>query len=309
MLVPLSSGAQVPASRRDLRCGVQLGGIRNAAAVPAARGSEQRQAPRPAPSLPSSASEGQMSQCCWQCDTPEPQPHPPCPRLWPHGCRSTGKGRSQARCAPRALPQAKLPLHAGLASRGWQQQRWHRCAHRAELPEGCWQYQGSLSCSKGSPGQVGGQPQPAQGSRAALHGSALAALCLQSACCHVPVRPFPVSASQARGHKLVRTHDAASGIFIHPNCRHSLFFQEPRLHMYRGSPQSAEAEGERAGLPKGFSSYLEPSLIFRHSPAEAQAVSLNREQHLLHGRKENEFIQPMPIASWPAKPEDSCLTS
>lgn len=49
--------------------------------------------------------------------------------------------------------------------------------------------------------------------------------------------------------------------------------------------------------------------MFRHSPVEAQAVPLGKEQHLLYGRKEEELIQPLPMVSWPAaKPEDSRLT-
>lgn len=85
-------------------------------------------------------------------------------------------------------------------------------------------------------------------------------------------------------------------------------FRSPDFTCTGALPSQQRQKGTEPGLPKGFSSYLEPPLMFRHSPAEAQAVPLGREQHLLHDRKEKELIQPLPMVSWPAKPEDSCLT-
>lgn len=75
---------------------------------------------------------------------------------------------------------------------------------------------------------------------------------------HASVWSFPASASLARVHRLVRTHDVAPGIFIHSCYRRSLCSRHPDFACTVSLPSQLKQRGKELGLPKDSSRVWSP---------------------------------------------------
>lgn len=149
------------------------------------------------------------------------------------------------------------------------------------MPGGWRPCQGSLCCCGGSPGCVAGnQLQPARGSSACSlqHSPSgctqLGRLCVLNLlvatflCLVLPSFCFPGTCAQAHQDSRCSTR------YFHPFLLspEPLCPKHPDFARTVALPNQQKQKGKELGLPKGLFSCLEPSLIFRHSPADAQAV-------------------------------------